>query len=372
LHVVFFSLFDEYNIEVATIEQSASDWRKILVLGTKAQQMKTDLSSILKDNVEFSKFEITLLNDSKPFTMKPLKLDKSDTQIWTEPIKQTTCEIFVIAEKTNGKKFSKCKRVFAVSPAHLVLSDDQNRNAAAADSSYIKKMSAETKYNLKFSPLLTNCSRQTCRPLALPCNAPKDENCNETDDPENDHTTNPDVDSDEEETSNMSAIRKTVESKSTRRSYFIQEETFGGRVVDLEHPILLGYRHWYYRLSSSDSKEENPLADICPEIKCGELRSVPTCPHIFMNDIALFPIDFKDAEFCNEVLRKKRDLSKNLSHELLEIYTEEQLTDLLGKEMMVKGIEGRVVLKSCIKPGQGLGNHICFSLTTTDSAGKLM
>jgi len=54
------------------------------------QKMKTDLSSILKDNVEFAKFEITLLNDSTPFTMKPLnwkklltlnkrKFDKSDT-----------------------------------------------------------------------------------------------------------------------------------------------------------------------------------------------------------------------------------------------------------------------------------------------------
>ncbi|KAF6033779.1 hypothetical protein EB796_007915 [Bugula neritina] len=40
--------------------------------------------------------------------------------------------------------------------------------------------------------------------------------------------------------------------------------------------------------------------------------------------------------------------------------------------MMVKGIKGRVVLKSYRKPGQVLGKHICFSLTTTDSAGKLM
>jgi len=235
----------------------------------------------------------------------------------------------------------------------------------------MKKLTVETKINSKFSPFLTNCPRKTCRPLALPRNAPRDENCNETHAPENDHTANPDVDSDEEETSNMLAIRKTVESKSTRRSYFIQEETCGGRVVDLEHPILLGYRQWYCRLSSSDSKKESSLADICPEIKCGE-RSAPKCPHIFMNDIALFPIDFKDAAFCNEVLRKKKDLSKKLSHELLEITTEKQLTGLHGKEMMVKGIEGRVVLKCYRKPGQVLGKHICFSLTTTDSTGKLM
>jgi len=66
------------------------------------------------------------------------------------------------------------------------------------------------------------------------------------------------------------------------------------------------------------------LADICPEIKC-DGKSAPTCPHIFMNDIALFPIDFKDAAFCKGVLRKNEekakslDLSENLSSELLEI-----------------------------------------------------
>jgi len=143
-----FSLLDSHNISDVTFGQFAADWRKILVLGKNVLRIQSDLQTYLHSE-SLTKFEITLKNNNNSFTMKTLSWEKVLTinkkkvarneNLWRDSVKQTVYEAFVIAERKCANNNKPCKRVYAVAPAHLVLADKQNEEAAAADSFYMKQ-----------------------------------------------------------------------------------------------------------------------------------------------------------------------------------------------------------------------------------------
>jgi len=380
----FFSLLDCHKISNVTFGQFVADWRKILVLGKNVIRIQSGLQRYLH-NESLTKFEITLKNNNNPFTMKTLSWEKvltinkkkvaKNEKLWGDSVKQTVCEAFVIAEKKCFNKNVPCKGVYAVAPAHLVLADKQNEEAAAADSFYLSRTAVQ-KYRteLKLENALAH-SRQLADPPKKPDSANGQTN-------EQDHDDVPDVDSDEENLPLVSKVRTEVESKSTRRQYFIKtEDQHAASIVKLQHPVLLGYRHWYKQVEST--LPGSNTTSKCPELKC-DPTSTPHCPHRFMNDLALLLISHKHAESCQSTLDSKtQDFFEKLtssnvngavrqgmliSKELLQISTVLDLQQIAGREVMVKGMLGRVDnIRLKVKPGERLGKHIKFRLTSPDT-----
>ncbi|KAF6035750.1 hypothetical protein EB796_005942 [Bugula neritina] len=375
------SLLDSHNISDVTFGQFAADWRKILVLGKNVLRIQSDLQTYLHSE-SLTKFEITLKNNNNPFTMKSLSWEKVLTinkkkvakkeKLWGDSVKQTVCEAFVIAERKCANNNMSCKRVYAVAPAHLVLADKQNEEAAAADSFYMKQTTMQD-YRTELN------SRQLAGPPKKPDLANGQTNQTQN---EQDHDDVRDVDSDDENLSLVSKVRTEVESKSTRRQYFIRtEDEHAASIVELQHPVLLGYRHWYKQVESTLSSS-NTTSE-CPELKC-DTTSAPHCPHRFMNDLALLLIAHKHAKSFQSTLDSKTQIffekltSSNvngavrqgtlISKELLQLSTVLDLQQLAGREVMVKGMLGRVVnIRLKAKPGQRLGQHIKFTLTSPDT-----
>ncbi|KAF6034933.1 hypothetical protein EB796_006759 [Bugula neritina] len=361
--------------------QFAADWRKILVLGKNVLGIQSDLQTYLNSE-SLTKFEITLKNNNNPFTMKSLSWEKVLTinkkkvarnkKLWSDSVKQTVCEAFVIAERKCSNTNKPYKRVYAVAPAHLVLADKQNEEAAAADGFYMKQTTMQ-EYRTELN------SRQLAGPPKKPDSANGQTNQTQND---QDHDDVPDVDSDDENLSLVSKVRTEVESKSTRRQYFIRtEDQHAASIAELQHPVLLGYRHWYKQVESTLSSSNTTSG--CPELKC-DTTSTPHCPHSFMNDLALLLISHKHAKSFQSTLDSKTQkffeklTSSNvngavrqgtlISKELLQTSTVLDLQQLAGREVMVKGMLGRIVnIRLRAKPGQRLGQHIKFRLTSPDT-----
>ncbi|KAF6034198.1 hypothetical protein EB796_007494 [Bugula neritina] len=82
------------------------------------------------------------LSSDAPYEPAPeslLDAIERNENLWRDSVKQTVYEAFVIAERKCANNNKPCKRVYAVAPAHLVLADKQNEEAAAADSFYMKQ-----------------------------------------------------------------------------------------------------------------------------------------------------------------------------------------------------------------------------------------
>jgi len=132
----------------------------------------------------------------------------------------------------------------------------------------------------------------------------------------------------------------------------------------------------YYKPLSIMPSSETQSSFCCPELKCDSSQAI-YCPHIFLNDIELFPVNPKLAFHVYKIIEKnnKKCLSKSsddsqnqqISAELKEIKTEEELIGLNGKKIMIKGMPGKVIFKKLrIQPGQVYGAHITFTLTQTE------
>jgi len=389
-NVFSFSLLNDHDISDFTFGQSAIDWRKILVLGKDVLKIQSDLQRYLHSE-SITKFEITLKNNNNPFTMKTLSWEKvltinkkkvsKNEKLWGDSVKQTVCEAFVIAARKISNNNIPCKKVYAVAPAHLVLADKQNEEAAAADSFYIKKTAIQ-EYSTELN--LENALTYSCQ-LAGPSKKSSDTDSanDQTNEEKSDRNHNqvPDVDSDDENMPAIARLRAEVESRSTRRLYYIKTENQkSSKIGELQHPVLLSYRHWYTRLTSSG---ESQSQWDCPELSCVP-QHTSQCPHKFMNDLALFSINHKQASYLQKILTKKlqsffeeiaannmngfRQQNSLFSTELLQIPTEEDLQKLTGKDVMVKGMLGRIVSRRFQRNGQKLGRHMTFVLVSPVTA----
>jgi len=381
----FYRLFDVFGIGFATIEQSATDWKKILVLGEKVLDIAPNLQDFRENDSDSQIFEIILKNSDHPFTFNMLgweniltlrkrKLERSN--LWQDqPFAYTICEIFLTIKRTHRYTQSPLMDVFVVAPAHLPLNDQQKEQGQLADDFYMRKMSgaevnhAQPQSSMRPSPL--NANHVHTDQFVNPVNVPK---------PSESHQTNAssqritaEADSKNEDETQISRLRSEVERRSTKQSFLIKAESFENRYVKLGNPPLLSYRYRYFNLSSTMPSSGTKSSFCCPELKCDSSQAI-YCPHIFLNDIALFPVNPKFAfhvhkmieENNKKCLSESSDDSQNqqISSELKEIKTEEELQGLNNKKIMIKGMPGKVIYKKLrIQPGQVYGAHITFKLS---------
>jgi len=319
-----------------------------LVFGNNVSYIEPILRDYHKNHSDIKKFEITLKDNKHPFTIKTLgwknilnfrRRQLDQTHVWQKPpFDYTICEIFLIVKRTDRYTGSPLMDVCAVAPAHLVFDKKQVNEIEKADSFYLKKYSE--------NPIST--TGPISKHLVKPVNTPK-------------------IDSENEDQSNISKIRCKVECRPKTQQFLLKAEGNPNCYFDLEKPLLLSYRRQYYKLSCTQSYF------CCPEIKCKPHESI-YCPHRFINDIALFPVNPKLAHHFFQMVEEnnKQCLSKTsydsqnfkISAELKEIKTVEELKKLSGKNIMIKGMHGTIIFKKLkVHNGQDYGAHITFSLS---------
>lgn len=320
-----------------------------------------------ESNTDLKRFEITLKNNNHPFTVNELgwnnilsfrkrKLERSN--LWQEPpFEYTICEIFIIAERTDRYTKSPLMDVCAVTPAHLVLDKEQTNEGKKADSFYSKMQARIENANLDYNPPPPNLNHVTASQFVKATNPNFHEKV---------------IDRDNGDHSQISRLRGKVGSQPTNQQFLIKTECDPSHYFELASSSFLSFRHKYYKLSDTQS------SFYCPELKCNS-SEVGNCPHRFLNDIALFRINHKLAfEFYQMIEENnKKCLSENsdatgdsqnrqISAELKHINTEEDLRLLSGKNIMIKGMKGKIIYKRLrIQPGQEYGLHITFTLIPT-------
>lgn len=328
-----------------------------------------------ESNTDLKRFEITLKNNNHPFTVNELgwnnilsfrkrKLERSN--LWQEPpFEYAICEIFIIAERTDRYTKSPLMDVCAVAPAHLVLDKKQTNEGKKADSFYSKKQARIEIADLDYNRPPPDLNHVTTRQFVNPTNprVPRDTNPNFQEN---------EIDSDNGDYSQISRLRGKVRSQPANQQFLIKTECDPSHHFELASSSFLSFRHKYYKLSDTQS------SFCCPELKC-DLSEVGNCPHRFLNDIALFRINHKLALYFYKMIEEnnKKCLSENsdatgdsqhrqISAELKHINTEEDLRLLSGKNIMIKGMKGKIIYKSLRSPpGQKYGLHITFTLRPT-------
>jgi len=278
---------------------------------------------------------------------KELSLHKEEWQ----SAQNTTCELFAFADSTWREDSSGKESVYAVVPAHLVLTQTQCEKLAAAEAFYLKQLAIQDNETELGTEGASGVSLEKSAKLVLAEN-----NANR----------------DEERIPLISKVRAEIEGQSSKSLHFVcvdkQESKYS---VDLGHPLLLGYRHCYYRVGQFD----------CPQLKCTQ-PTLHQCPHEFLNDIALLPVHHSQAYHLQSVLdsRSNKFLEENtkkenskqapgfqISNNLVRISTEEELRQLVGREVLIQGMCGKVVYFRHL--GNRLGLCINFVLTSQDSSG---
>jgi len=91
---------------------------------------------------------------------------------------------------------------------------------------------------------------------------------------------------------------------------------FGGNVLDIEHNIRFFHtqnsdskifeitcKNRYYKPLSIMPSSETQSSFCCPELKCDSFQAI-YCPHIFLNDIELFPVNPKLAFHVYKIIEK--------------------------------------------------------------------
>ncbi|KAF6036071.1 hypothetical protein EB796_005620 [Bugula neritina] len=280
------------------------------------------------------------------------KLHKEEWQ----STQNATCDLFAFADSTWREDPSGKKSVYAVVPAHLFLTQTQCIELAAAESFYLKQLAIQDDETELGTKGASGVSLEKSAKLVL-----AEDNAN----------------SDEERIPLISKVRAEVEGQSSKSLHFVcvdkQESKYS---VNLGHPLLLGYRHWYYPVGQFD----------CPQLKCAQ-PTLNQCPHTFFNDIALVPIHHSQAYHLQSVLdsRNNKFIEDNIkkensnqatgfqiSNNLMQISTEKELRQLAGQEVLIQGMHGRIVY--CIlrnRSVQRFGFCINFVLTSQDSSGDM-
>jgi len=357
---LFFRLFESHAIERTTVIQSADDWRKIHIIGQNVLDIKQDLQEYLQSE-SLKDFEINFIDCTHSFTMKLLSWEKvlsfHQKKCQWQSTKIATCEIFAFADRTWREDPSGKKSVYAVAPAHLVLTQTQCEELAAPEAFYSKQLAIQDNETELGTEGASGVSLEKPAKLVL-----AEDNAN----------------SDEERIPLISKVRAEVEGQSSKSLHFVCVDKQKSKYsADLGHPLLLGYRHLYYHLVQFD----------CPQLKCAQ-PTLNQCPHKFLNDIALLPfhhsqvchlqsvLDSRNNKFIEDNIKKENSNQApgfQISNKLVQISTEEELRQLVGQEVLIQGMCGKIVYcRLGLRPGRKLGLCINFVLTSQDSSGNML
>ena len=308
------------GVKKHTIVQSPSNCTKILIMGENIDSIREELEA--EQRKQYSNFTIKFVNKVGPLYTKHCvgslsveqKLASAETFWSWQPDEKATCELLVKASEKNKDHPNEQGAVFAVVPAHLMMSEQLATLAAESDSHQIR----------------CEIEKETTRRRYVCC----------------------------------SQDLILLDLKHPPLIAYRQWQTNNGRVEQEQQDLKLPIEEGVVRpepaqhISDQDNSENT-----CPERKCDTTGTIHLCPHMFMNDIAMLHLDEADVA----TLRNK--LSNPIKNEIFPFQLESHLEYLVRgeKEISVGQYRGRLVPCSGMEAGS-YGYHIRFQLTSINKA----
>jgi len=278
--------------------------------------------------------------------------------------KQAFCELLVSSTTVRNRENPHQHGViFAVVPAHLILSPQQFKRAKETDDTW--------RWNNNNNNIEPEEETHPDQVSNIQCDH---------------HGSSDKQNKDEgkkvEPEAKISIIRKETMANSINTEYFlkvskeandtvsiqVQEKLRTSVSADIKWPLLLGCRHKYVQLQLEDIK--------CPAGLCPQLQD-DTCHHMFLNDMALLPIEYDDEIRLQRLLTTVQDSAgediyqiKSFAH--LEWLYRNAIDHGVVIQNKYKSLKGmlKVVLRPSGREGVKDGKRLSFIITSETNGVK--
>jgi len=300
-----------------------------------------------------------------------VKVPKKEPYQW-EVKKQATCELLVSSRVVRNRENPHQHGViFAVVPAHLIVSPQQFKRAKETDDTWRWNNNNNNNNNNNSNNIEPEEETHPELVSRIQCDH---------------HGSSDEQNEDEgkkvEPEARISIIRKEIMANSINTEYVLKVSEEANKIVSIEvqgelrtnvsadakWPLLLGCRQRYVQSQSEDIK--------CPAGLCPQLQN-DTCHHMFLNDMALLPIEYDDAVRLQRLLTTVQDSAgkniykiKSLAH-LAQLYRNaiDHGVVIQNKYKSLKGML-KVVLRPSGRERVKDGKHLSFIITSETNGVK--
>jgi len=291
----FLRLCQERDVKHAVITRSAKNPNDVLVIGPNVSSIQKEIKAI-ENKFLSQKFNVIVEDNVNPvkrvtssLVVEKLRGANGDWQ----KIRKAKCEFLVLAEEQDKYPDNHHPHgaVFAVVPAHFVFSRSQTRLANEA-----LKLSRD--HNMAKNREVEQVDSRDCdhHPSVMAFYHLRDHQLNARA-----NEVMFDIEKENEDTREIAKARKMCESTISNQRYSALEtgdQEMKRQPIDFNHPMLICFRQIIYNSSFHDPH--------CPIRNC-LLDQNTSCCHMFMNDLALIPMNYDDATRLQKALEAEEN-----------------------------------------------------------------